>query len=146
MKCMTTRPPFVLPESVRGFNDYFKLSADTSVVLQALGYGFARQNLTLPKSPQTVGDWAISLRGRLVTAIDRVSMNSEITRREFLLAPLLLEVSVATGAELHSEFAVDVGPQLHGNLDYYLQKQNALLVIEAKHADMAAGLRNFPLN
>jgi hypothetical protein len=34
---------------------------------------------------------------------------------------------------------VDVGPRLHGSLDYLLEKQNALLVIEAKQADLSRG-------
>jgi hypothetical protein len=136
---MLTRSPFVLPESVKGFNAYFKFTAETSVVLQALGYRFSRQSLVLPKSTQAVGDWAEPLRARLLDALNRVAMNAEVTRREFLVAPVLLEVSRATGAELHSEFAVDVGPRLHGSLDYLLQKENALLVIEAKQADMSRG-------
>ncbi len=74
----------------------------------------------MPTSEEPVGDWAEPLRSRIVTALNRIAMNAEVTRREFLLAPMLFDVSLATGAELHSEFAVDVGPRLHGSLDYYL--------------------------
>ena len=66
-------------------------------------------------------------------------MVAEATRREFLLAPILFDVSVAVDAELHSEYAVNVSPQLRGRLDFYLEKQSGLLVVEAKNADMARG-------
>ncbi len=66
-------------------------------------------------------------------------MVAETTRREFFLAPILFDVSVTVDAELHSEYAVNVSPRLRGRLDFYLEKQSALLVVEAKNADMARG-------
>lgn len=133
------RSPLLLPEAMSGFDEFFKLTAEPRDVLAALGYGFERDSLVLPTAPQAVADWAIPLQARLESALRLVSMTAEVTRREFLMAPLLLEVAIATGAELHSEYAVAVSARLHGSLDYLLERDNALLIIEAKNADMARG-------
>ncbi len=133
------KPPFTLPDVVTGFHQYFAFTAETGAVLAELGYTFERDALTLPRRPEDVGAWADHLRSRSNLVLRRIGMNAEITRREFLIAPLLLEVSLAVDAELHSEYAVNVSPRLHGSLDYLLQKDNALVVVEAKQADMARG-------
>lgn len=133
------RPPFTLPDTVSGFHQYFAFTADTETVLDALGYTFTRDTLNLPRRPEIVGAWADHLRVQVPRVLRRIAMNAEITRREFLIAPLLLEVSFAVDATLHSEYSVDVSPRLHGSLDYLLQKDATLVVVEAKQADMARG-------
>ncbi len=133
-------PAFVLPARVKDFHDYFEFTAETGVILGQLGYGFGRQVLSLPQSDTgSSADWTEPLRKRILLTLQRVAMVSEATRREFLLAPILFDVSVAVDAELHSEYAVNVSPQLRGRLDFYLEKRSALLVVEAKNADMARG-------
>ena len=133
-------PAFVLPARVKGFHNYFEFTAETGVILAQLGYGFGRAMLTLPQSNVNgAAQWAEPLQKRILLTLQRVAMVAEATRREFLLAPILFDVSVAVDAELHSEYAVNVSPQLRGQLDFYLEKQSALLVVEAKNADMARG-------
>jgi hypothetical protein len=133
------RTPFRLPAQVSGFHEYFKFKADTETVLAQLGYGFSRDVLVLPQAPHLIGEWAVHLRSRLNAVLRRISLEAEATRREFLVAPILLEVSLAVDARLRSEFPVSVSKQLHGSLDYLLQRENSLVVVEAKQADMAKG-------
>lgn len=135
----SVQSPFKLPKSVAGFHKYFGFGAETEAILAELGYGFRRDALTLPRRADRVGAWADYLHSRAGLVLRRIGMNAEITRREFLIAPLLLEVSLAIDAELHSEFPVNVSPRLHGSLDYLIQKESALIVVEAKQADMARG-------
>ena len=133
------RQLFVLPKSVGGFHDYFKLTADTETVVGAFGFGFERGNLRLPRTTSPVAEIAAALRPRINSALHLVSMNSETPRREFLMAPVVLDLALATHAKLHSEYAIRISPLLHGSLDYFLEKEGTVVVVEAKHADMTRG-------
>lgn len=133
------RRAFTLPKSVGGFHDYFKMNAESGVVLAALGYNFVRGDLKLPRTSSPLTELSTTLRKRIRDALLVVAMTSETARREFLIAPLVLEVALATHAQLHSEFAVQISPLLHGSFDFFLEKRNALVVVEAKHADMTRG-------
>lgn len=133
------RSPFRLPEVVTGFNEYFKFSADTETILAALGYQFALGRVELPRQSVPADTRIIDLRERLTIAQETISMSSEIARREFLIAPILFEIARRLPAKLHSEYAVEVSPRLHGSFDYFLEMHNAFLVVEAKNADMTKG-------
>ena len=63
-------------------------------------------------------------------------MENEITRREFLIAPIMSFVRHLTQAKLSSEYWIEINHQLRGSLDYYLKRENELLVVEAKNADL----------
>ena len=63
-------------------------------------------------------------------------MENEITRREFLMAPIMSFVRHITQAKLSSEYWIEINHQLRGSLDYFLKKENELLVVEAKNADL----------
>ena len=135
------RSPFVLPESVR-FSQYAEFNVGTETVLAELGYRFARDSIALPTVAVSdiPSDRRASLRGQIETAIRVVGFNSEMARREFLMAPIVLEAARCAGADLASEHPFDVSPRLHGSLDYLLRKENALVVIEAKNADLSRGV------
>jgi len=59
-----------------------------------------------------------------------------MARREFLIAPVLMEVIYYTKARVKVGYYLTVSEQLKGELDYYLKSQSQLLVIEAKNADL----------
>ncbi|MBC8137879.1 MAG: hypothetical protein H8F28_18525 [Fibrella sp.] len=135
------RSPFVLPESVRSFSQYAEFNVSTETVIAILGYSFGSDLLFLPKvSPSHIpADNKSYIRRRLEDALRKVAFNSEMARREFLMAPIILEVATLAEAALASEHPFDISPRLHGSLDYLLQKENAVVVIEAKSADMSRG-------
>ena len=72
-------------------------------------------------------------------ALLHISLENEITRREFLIAPVIAEVRRLTKAKLRSEYWFEYNHQLKGSLDYFLRSTQNLLVIEAKDADMTRG-------
>jgi hypothetical protein len=131
---------FQLPKSVRGFHDYFKMAVDVETLVGAFGYQHQRDQLTLPKTAAPP-DWTAALQKRLWDTLHVVSLDSETARREFLIAPLLTEVSVRLQTQLRTEKAIDVSPLLHGSLDYYLKANQNLLVVEAKYADTLRGFK-----
>ena len=79
------------------------------------------------------------LKVRLEKAIQRVSLTSEAARREVLIAPVLLEIANITQATINIEYPIEINQFLRGDLDYYLQTQHQILVVEAKQADLTRG-------
>ena len=79
------------------------------------------------------------LKERLEEAIQRVSLTSEAARREVLIAPILLEIAHITQATINIEYPIEINQFLRGDLDYYLQTQHQILVVEAKQADLTRG-------
>ncbi|MGD1700982.1 hypothetical protein [Dapis sp. BLCC M229] len=79
------------------------------------------------------------LRQRIEETLPLVSLSSEAARREILIAPVLLEVARYCQCQLRIEYPLNVNERLKGSLDYFLQSNSQLLVIEAKHDDMTRG-------
>ena len=130
--------PVIQPDQSYTFGDYFKLNYDPEEILAYFGYSFQPQSLELPKSEREL-ERLENLKQRLQESLPYVSLTSEAARREFLIAPVLMELIYYTQARLKVEYSLMVNDQLKGALDYYLQSENHLLVIEAKNADLQRG-------
>ncbi len=128
----------ISPEQSLTFSDYFKLRVSTEDVLAYFGYG--KQNVML-KLPRKEGDIPIFdfLQEQIKDHLLHISLENEITRREFLIAPILSQIRRITESKLRSEYWFEFNHQLKGSLDYYLKSENDLLVVEAKNADLSNG-------
>ncbi len=122
------------------FFDYFKLNADFEEIVGFWNYGFKVETLNLPKSVREVENIA-DLNGRLNDAFSRVALESEMARRETLIAPVLLEAARNAEAKIRIEFPLDVSRQLKGSLDYLLHTKTDFLVVEAKNEDLYRGFK-----
>ena len=134
---MSLKAP-ILPEGPLTFADYFKLNAEIEDVLACFDFGFVVRNCELPRrslDPVRLRE----TRARLEEGILYVSLTSEAARREFLIAPVLLEAVHFTHARIKVEYPLDVGPQLKGTLDFLLRAEQRVVVIEAKNADLQRG-------
>ncbi|NCJ06629.1 hypothetical protein GS597_08950 [Synechococcales cyanobacterium C] len=102
------------------------------------GYTFARKRLNLP---QYLGelDRINDLQNRIEEALPYVNLSTETARREILISPIILDLIHYTKAEVRIEYPIKVTEQLQGYLDYFLQKQHQLLIIEAKKGDLDFG-------
>ncbi len=128
----------ILPEKSYTFSDYFKMRISTEDVLNYFGYSKKNERLDLPKfsgEMPTIKD----LLGKIEEVLIHISLESEITRREFLIAPIMFEVRHLTNAKLNSEYWIEFNHQLKGSLDYFLRDERNLLVVEAKNADLTRG-------
>lgn len=133
-----SRAAIIQPDQSYTFADYFKLNYDTEDILAYFGYSFAAQSLVLPKSDRKL-ERLEGLKQRLEESLPYLSLNSEIARREFLIAPVVMDLIHYTHVRVKVEYLLIVNEQLKGVLDYYLQSQNQLLIIEAKNADLQRG-------
>jgi len=125
----------ISPEQSLTFSDYFKLRARTEDILEYFGYKKINEKLNLAQSSVEMPMFDY-LSSQIEDHLLYISLENEITRREFLIAPILSFVRHITQAKLNSEYWFEVTHQLKGSLDYYLKRENDLLVVEAKNADL----------
>lgn len=132
------RTAIIQPDQSYSFADYFKLNFASQDILAYFGVILQRQSLQFPRYDQTL-DRLIDLKARIEESLPRLSLTSEIARREFLIAPVLTDVLHYTQATLNIEYPVAVSNQLKGSLDYLLQNDQTFLVVEAKNEDLERG-------
>ena len=132
------RAAIIQPEQSYTFSDYFKLNFAPQDILAYFGASLQRLSLKLPRYDGPL-DRLGELKGRIEESLPRLSLTSEMARREFLIAPVLTDVLHYTRATLNVEYPVAVSNQLKGSLDYLLQNDQTFLVIEAKNEDLERG-------
>jgi hypothetical protein len=126
------------PDASYTFRSYFDMPYEPEDILAAFGYTFQRAVVDLPQSSVPLTRLPY-LKASLEERLPYISLSSEAARREVLIAPVLLDVVHYTHAQLRIEYPLNVTEHLKGSLDYYLYTDRRLLVIEAKHADLARG-------
>jgi hypothetical protein len=107
----------------------------TEEVLEYFGYSKENEHSQLPNFTGEIQQLK-GLADRIEEVLIHISLENEITRREFLIAPIMFEVRHLTQAKLISEYWLEINHQLKGSLDYFLKRNSELLVIEAKNADL----------
>ncbi len=133
------KPAIIQPDQSYTFADYFKLNFAPQDILAYFGVSLQRKSLKLPQYTGHL-DRLNDLKSRIEESLPRLSLTSEMARREFLIAPVLTDVLHYTQATLNVEYPVVVNHQLKGSLDYLLQNEQIFLVIEAKNEDLERGL------
>lgn len=132
------RAAIIQPDQFYTFEDYFKLNFAPQDILAYFKASLQRRSLKLPQSFGNL-DRLNDLKTRIEESLPRLSLTSEMARREFLIAPVLTDVPHYTQATLNVEYPVAVNNQLKGSLDYLLQNNQTFLVIEAKNEDLERG-------
>ncbi len=128
----------IQPDQSYTFADYFKLNFAPQDILAYFKVSLQRLPLSWPLYSGPL-DRLSDLSIRIQESLPRLSLTSEMARREFLIAPVLTDVLHYTQATLNVEYPIAVNSQLKGSLDYLLQNDQTLLVIEAKNEDLERG-------
>ena len=121
------------PIKLYKFSDYCNIPLQD--VLHNLGY---KQKIWhrsyLPCSIKSSSSNLLLLKHQLKRNRKRGTFNSEISRREGLIAPILYQLveELSPTTKLHTEYPINVNKWLRGTLDYYIEHDNNFLVIEAK--------------
>lgn len=132
------RAAIIKPEQSYTFSDYFKLNFAPKDILAYFGVSLRRRSLQLPRYTGEL-DRIEDLKLRIEESLPRLSLTSEMARREFLIAPVLTDILHYTQAALNVEYPVAVSHQLKGSLDYLLQNEQQFIVVEAKNEDLERG-------
>lgn len=133
------RVPILKPDQSYTFASYFKMKFPVAEILKELGVTFDVASIEFQQTSQELLSVADALKTRLENRRQRVRLTSEAARREALVAPVLLEVADLTQAIVNIEYPVEVNQYLSGDLDYLLEAQHRVLVVEAKQANLTRG-------
>ena len=114
------------------FKDYFDLSNPTDEIVEELGYSFSMEVLELPEDKNFPDEIVKNLQEIYYQIIPKITLTSEIAKREFLISPLLLEVVKNTDSRINVEYPIEVSEILGGSLDYLIRSKQEIIVIEAK--------------
>lgn len=136
-----------LPDSL-SFSDYFKLNFYPEEILNYFGYSFEMKLLDFTKSDCDLVELEM-LEKRLAKSLPYITFDNEIARREFLIAPVLMNLIDYTKSNLKVSYPLNVNNQLRGELDYFIEsniKSNdqvnyQFLVIEAKDENLERGFK-----
>jgi hypothetical protein len=121
------------------FRDYFNLPYPTEDITAALGYGFRLEQIQFEFPGAIDAQVIANLSNDYYRILPKITINSEIAKREFLIAPLLREVILTIDAKLSIEYPINVSERLNGIIDYLIRSQQQLVVIEAKKGDLDRG-------
>lgn len=130
--------PIFPEEMAYTFAEYFKMNVDIEDLLAHFGYRFQSHKHDLPHTSHSL-DRLAELSVRIGESLPYLSLSSDIARREFLIAPIIIDVVHYTHAKVKVEYPLNVSDQLKGTLDYYLRARTNLLIVEAKNADIQKG-------
>lgn len=132
-----SRPRILKSDENYTFSRYFELAFDPEDILSELGFTLRRETFAWEFSSSGVD--IFELAKQIDDNLTYVDLTSEAARREALIAPILLKICSLVKTKLKIEYPVVVNNYLRGTLDYYLQLENQLLVVEAKNADLTRG-------
>jgi hypothetical protein len=135
-----------LPDSL-SFSDYFKLNFYPEEILQYFDYSFEMKLLNLAKHIDLAEIDA--LEKRLIKSLPYITFDNEMARREFLIAPVLIDLLDYTKSNLKVFYSLIINNQLKGELDYFIESSRQangesgrqFLVIEAKDENLERGFK-----
>ena len=136
-----------LPDSL-SFSDYFKLNFYPEEILNYFGYAFEMKLLDFTKSVCDLVELEM-LEKRLAKSLPYITFDNEMARREFLIAPVLMDLIDYTKSNLKVSYTLNVNNQLRGELDYFIESNirskgevnHQFLVIEAKDENLERGFK-----
>lgn len=121
------------------FSDYFNMGHPSEEIIAELGYRLSQEEAVLPTSSHINQDLADTLKNHYHRLLSKITVNSETTKREFMIAPLLQAVMLDVDAKLNVEYPLDIDDRLNCVIDYLIRSQQDLIVIEAKKGDLDRG-------
>ncbi len=120
------------------FSDYFELDHPVKEIVEEFGYQYSFEELTLPGTKREITSLA-RLRETFLKKLPFITLNSEIAKRTFFLAPLLLEILDYIQVEINVEYPLDAGDHLNGSLDYLIRYAGTIVIVEARKGNMERG-------
>ena len=126
------------------FSDYSKVAYDIGRVAKSLGYRFfTSQQIEVDRIEveEELLRKVTLLQEETYNLLPKVLLDSEIAKREFLIAPIFKLLLLNFGGQLFVEYQIEANDtsDLKGKLDYLLKANSNLLVVEAKKDDFDAG-------
>ena len=120
------------------FSDYFDLNNPPEEIAAAFNYTLTTKPLDFPVVSVDTTDIK-ALQTMFYEVLPKVTLNSEVAKRDFLIAPVLSGIIRHVEARINVEYPLDVDDKLSGSLDYLIESKQNMIVIEAKKGDLDKG-------
>jgi hypothetical protein len=130
-----SQPRKLLEDRPYSFSEIFQLNIPTADLVPALGYGFSREFVEFSAQPPVD---VSSLEQEFREVLPYTDLNSEQARRETIVSSIVKFLVRRLQCRLSYEYSIQ-SERLYGNVDYFLQKQFQVVVIEAKRNDLENG-------
>jgi hypothetical protein len=121
------------------FSDYFEFNNPPEEIAAAFGYSFDTAVLQFPTWKGGHETDAAAMQKRFYEILPKIALNSEMAKRDFMIAPVLWSIISHVKARINVEYTLDVDDSLSGSLDYLICSTNEMVVIEAKKGDLDRG-------
>ena len=126
------------PNQSYTFSKFFDLGISPQDLAKFFGYTFKRKWLKLSQYQGEL-DQLENLKAKFTEVLPYFDLSNETSRREIMISPIILDLVHYTKSQVRIEYQIKINKQLQGYLDYLIEKENNLLVIEAKKADLDYG-------
>lgn len=125
------------------FSDYFKMNISSQNLAKVFGYKFEMDRVDFKQ---------VELDDKLMSFVNnfyqnfnkikkRINLNSEMAKREFLIAPIIYELVKNIELSVDIEANTYYDKTLKGSIDYVLSNNsNIFIAIEAKNSDIERGV------
>lgn len=127
------------PDKRYSFSDYFHMNHPSEEIIAELGYHLDFEEIPFVLAPNVDISTVEKLKNFYYRLLPKITINSEMAKREFMIAPLLYEVILNIDAKLNVEYPIDINDKLNGLIDYLIRSKQELIVIEAKKGDLDKG-------
>ena len=121
------------------FSDYFELNIPVDEIITELGYSFRLKEINIPFKTEIKPEVIERLQNSYYELLPKITLNSEIAKREFMIAPVLYEVIRDIEAKLNIEYPIYIDEKLSGFIDYLIKSKQQVIIIEAKRGNLDKG-------
>lgn len=119
------------------FSDYFDFN--NPPIANEFGYQFETQRLDFTPAKALNVSEIKKLQDVFYENLPKITLNSEMAKRDFMIAPLLWEIIRHVKAKINVEYPIEIDDKLGGLLDYLICSEQEIIVIEAKKGDVEKG-------
>ncbi len=121
------------------FSDYFYFNNLPEEIANEFGYSFDTKILNFSLVKDFKAKEIKQLQTIFYENLPKISLNSEMAKRDFMIAPLLWEIIRHVNAKIKVEYPIEIDQKLSGFLDYFLHSDQEIIIIEAKKGDLDKG-------
>ena len=124
------------------FSDYFKMNITSENLAKVFGYTFFMEHITFKQDElnDELTHFIQNFSDNLNTLKKKTNLNSEMAKREFLVAPIIYELIKNIDIKVDIEANTYFDKTLKGSIDYVLSHDNNIFIaIEAKNSDIEKG-------
>jgi hypothetical protein len=121
------------------FSDYFEFNNPPEEIANEFGYEFDTQTIDFSLADEPPVNEIKKLQEIFYENLPKITLNSEMAKREFMIAPLLWEIIRHVKAKINVEYPIEIDDKLGGLLDYLVRSEQEIIIIEAKKGDLDKG-------